>query len=219
MKLTDETWEQIIDEESQARGIAEQLIQRVSRQSIERVLGSIPEQGLTDKDLATLEAIKNRADREYPASIGNQGAWLWVMSAVSGILSSHPAPAPEPQNEALQKLCESLYCPAGINRVAFLANKIKDLQKRVKILQKQADGLCDGCSKPLEDAYCTKCSGRADLDWEPTKTRTVADMANIGNEYMDAVADLMPKANWDESPVELFSNLFDERPISPQEPA
>ena len=96
MKLTDETWNQIIDEESQTIGIEAPYIRRVSRRSIERVLGSIPEQGLTDKDLATLEAIKNRADREYPASIGNQGAWLWVMSAVSGILSSHPAPAPEP---------------------------------------------------------------------------------------------------------------------------
>ena len=98
MKLTDETWNQIIDEESQTIGIEAPYIRRVSRRSIERVLGSIPEQGLTDKDLATLEAIKNRADREYPASIGNQGAWLWVMSAVSGILSSHPAPAPEPDS-------------------------------------------------------------------------------------------------------------------------
>jgi hypothetical protein len=99
MKLTDETWNQIIDEESQTIGIEAPYIRRVSRRSIERVLGSIPEQGLTDKDLATLEAIKNRADREYPASIGNQGAWLWVMSAVSGILSSHPAPAPEPTKQ------------------------------------------------------------------------------------------------------------------------
>jgi hypothetical protein len=96
MRLTDETWNQIIDEESQTMRVEAPYIRRVSRRSIERVLGSIPEQGLTDKDLVTLEAIKNRADREYPASIGNQGAWLWVMSAVSGILSSHPAPAPGP---------------------------------------------------------------------------------------------------------------------------
>ena len=98
MKLTDETWNQIIDEESQTMRVEAPYIRRVSRRSIERVLGSIPEQGLTDKDLATLEAIKNRADREYPASIGNQGAWLWVMSAVSGVLSRHPTPAPEPDS-------------------------------------------------------------------------------------------------------------------------
>jgi hypothetical protein len=180
---------------------------------LKAALASIPEPGaLTDEQWDTILVV-----------LANAIMWSWVPTTtvmhMKAELARHPTPAPEPQNEALQKLCESLYCPAGINRVAFLANKIKDLQKRVKILQKQADGLCDGCSKPLEDAYCTKCSGRADLDWEPTKTRTVADMANIGNEYMDAVADLMPKANWDESPVELFSNLFDERPISPQEPA
>jgi hypothetical protein len=184
----------------------------VTHKQLEDALDAWNSGALTDEQWDTILVVLANAIR-----------WSWVPTTtvmhMKAELARRPAPAPEPQNEALQKLCESLYCPAGINRVAFLANKIKDLQKRVKILQKQADGLCDGCSKPLEDAYCTKCSGRADLDWEPTKTRTVADMANIGNEYMDAVADLMPKANWDESPVELFSNLFNERPISPQEPA
>jgi hypothetical protein len=110
--------------------------------------------------------------------------------------------AAEQNIEPLQNLCASLGCPPGIDRFKFLAYKIKTLQK-------QADGLCDSCSQPLEDAYCTTCSGRNDLDWEPSVTRTVSDMANVGNAFIEAVNSLMPNANWNTCPVELFRGLYE----------
>ena len=49
-----------------------------------------------------------------------------------------------------------------------------------------------------------------ELDWEPSEKRTVADMANIGNAFMDAVEELMPKADWNTCPVELFRKAVDQ---------
>ena len=89
MKLTDETWNQIIDEESQARGIESPYIRHVSRRSIERVLEFISEPpALTDEQWARLRT-------EFGTGGSTIHRWL-CRADIDRVLSRRPASAPDP---------------------------------------------------------------------------------------------------------------------------
>lgn len=88
MKLTNEMWEQIIDEESQARGIEAPHIQRVSRRSIERVLSAVPETGKL-----TTEEMKRVQDMIFMYTATRIGST--AIDDIARLLSRRPAPAYE----------------------------------------------------------------------------------------------------------------------------
>ncbi|WP_233343516.1 hypothetical protein [Burkholderia cepacia] len=50
-----------------------------------------------------------------------------------------------------------------------------------------------------------------DLDFEPDAQHTVADMANIGYALLEQIARMAPGYNWNDSPVEIVSDLISER--------
>ncbi|WP_420213537.1 hypothetical protein ACN8ZM_40740 (plasmid) [Burkholderia aenigmatica] len=50
-----------------------------------------------------------------------------------------------------------------------------------------------------------------DLDFEPDAQHTVADMANIGYALLEQIARMAPGYRWNDSPVEIVSDLINER--------
>lgn len=51
----------------------------------------------------------------------------------------------------------------------------------------------------------------SDLDFEPSARHAVADMANIGYALLEQIDRMMPGYHWNESPVEIVSDLINER--------
>ncbi|WP_227789507.1 MULTISPECIES: hypothetical protein [unclassified Burkholderia] len=50
-----------------------------------------------------------------------------------------------------------------------------------------------------------------DLDFEPDAQHTIADMANIGYALLEQIARMAPGYHWNDSPVEIVSDLINER--------
>lgn len=50
-----------------------------------------------------------------------------------------------------------------------------------------------------------------DLDFEPDAQHTVADMANIGYALLEQIVRMAPAYHWNDSPVEIVSDLINER--------
>jgi hypothetical protein len=111
-------------------------------------------------------------------------------------------------SELLQDIGYEFGCPSGVRVTDWLPIVLK----KARIDARRAEGQCDGCSEPLEDAYCVNCAQRAlcTLDFKPSPQREIADMANVGNAYMDALTELRPEHPWNTCPVEIFRHLCDE---------
>ncbi|KWD81816.1 hypothetical protein [Burkholderia ubonensis] len=50
-----------------------------------------------------------------------------------------------------------------------------------------------------------------DLDFEPDAQHTIADMANIGYALLEQIARMAPSYHWNDSPIEIVSDLINER--------
>ncbi|WP_175925967.1 hypothetical protein [Burkholderia cepacia] len=51
----------------------------------------------------------------------------------------------------------------------------------------------------------------ADLEFEPSEQRTIADLANIGNAFLERLASILPGYTWSESSAEIISELVNKR--------
>ncbi|MBR8005606.1 hypothetical protein [Burkholderia vietnamiensis] len=51
----------------------------------------------------------------------------------------------------------------------------------------------------------------ADLEFEPSEQRAIADLANIGNAFLERLTSTLPGYTWSESPAEVISELVDIR--------
>ncbi|WP_258048557.1 hypothetical protein [Burkholderia anthinoferrum] len=135
--------------------------------------------------IKTFEIVGENNDSREPNADDRFILTEFIAHAFGGFRIEPPAAAPTAQHRL-----------HGIARV--------DLE----LVEREARALAPIAPAPAPDRAAFSVD---DLDFEPDAQHTVADMANIGYALLEQIARLAPGYHWNDSPVEIVSDLINER--------
>ncbi|ACH72943.1 hypothetical protein [Burkholderia cenocepacia] len=149
----------------------------------------------------------------------NLPAWQYpVLQRAIGLLASPVEQSAAAQVEEMIRFCPECGrladIPVGYEACCPDWSEARMVPKRFAELCAETFRLC--VSRPGLNSASSPADKRAafssdDLDFAPDAQHTVADMANIGYALLEQIVRMVPGYSWNDSPVEIVSDLINER--------